>query len=59
VHAVLNAVPPGRRRIEVGLDEMWRVFRDPIYLAALEVYVGARTDPVKNSITRGAKNESN
>jgi AcrR family transcriptional regulator len=45
VHAVLNAVPPGRRRIEVGLDEMWRVFKDPIYLAALEVYVGARTDP--------------
>ena len=45
VHAVLDAAPPGRRRIEVGLDEMWRVFRDPIYLAALEVYVGARTDP--------------
>jgi AcrR family transcriptional regulator len=45
VHAVLDAAPPGRRRIEIGLDEMWRVFRDPIYLAALEVYVGARTDP--------------
>jgi hypothetical protein len=24
---------------------MWRVFREPIYLAALELYVGARTDP--------------
>jgi AcrR family transcriptional regulator len=45
VHAVLNAIPPGRRRIELGLDEMWKVFKGPIYLAALEVYVGARTDP--------------
>jgi AcrR family transcriptional regulator len=45
MRAVLNAIPPGRRRIELGLDEMWRVFKGPIYLAALEVYVGARTDP--------------
>lgn len=45
IQAVLREVPPGTRRIEVGLDELWTVFKDPIYLAALEVYVGARTVP--------------
>lgn len=45
IRAVLEATPAGSRRIERGLDELWRTFKDPIYVAALEVYVGARTDP--------------
>ncbi|HEX4248952.1 MAG TPA: TetR/AcrR family transcriptional regulator, partial [Pseudonocardia sp.] len=45
VRAVLDTVPAGGRRIEVGLDELWRAFKGPVYTAALEVYVGARTDP--------------
>jgi AcrR family transcriptional regulator len=35
----------GSARIEVGLDELWAEFKKPIFLAALELYVGARTDP--------------
>ncbi len=45
VLGLLPSSPPGRRRIEVGLDGLWAGFKDPIYAAALEVYVGARTDP--------------
>jgi hypothetical protein len=44
IRAVLDTVPAGDRRIEVGLDELWRAFQGPVYVAALEVYVGARTD---------------
>lgn len=36
---------PGCRRIEVGLDRLWAEFKKPIFLAALELYVGARNDP--------------
>jgi len=43
--AVLESVPAGRPRIEAGLDALWRAFKDPIYVAALEVYVAGRTDP--------------
>lgn len=43
--ALLHATPAGPRRIEAGLDALWEKFQDPIYAAALEVYVGARTDP--------------
>jgi AcrR family transcriptional regulator len=45
IHAVLGAVPAGQRRIEAGLDELWSTFKGPVYVAALEVYVAARTDP--------------
>lgn len=45
VLALLEATPAGSRRIEAGLDALWAKFRDPIYAAALEVYVAARTDP--------------
>jgi AcrR family transcriptional regulator len=45
LRAVLDTVPAGDRRIEVGLDELWQAFKGPVYVAALEVYVGARTDP--------------
>lgn len=41
----LAAIPAGRGRIEQGLDELWQAFKTDIYAAALEVYVGARTDP--------------
>lgn len=44
-HALLAAVPPGRQRVEAGLDELWHLFKSPIYTAALEVYVAGRTDP--------------
>jgi hypothetical protein len=43
--AVLESVPAGRPRSEAGLDELWRAFKDPIYVAALEVYVAGRTEP--------------
>lgn len=33
------------RRVEVGLDELWAEFKKPIFLAALELYIGARNDP--------------
>jgi AcrR family transcriptional regulator len=45
VLAVLEATPAGSRRIDAGLDALWATFKEPIYAAALEVYVGARTDP--------------
>lgn len=45
VRAVLDATPAGSRRIDAGLDALWEKFKDPIYTAALEVYVAARTDP--------------
>lgn len=45
VVAVLAAVPAGRRRIEAGLDALWAGFKEPIYIAGLEIYVAARTDP--------------
>jgi AcrR family transcriptional regulator len=45
VLAMLEQIPAGPRRVEVGLDALWDKFNDPIYTAALEVYVAARTDP--------------
>jgi AcrR family transcriptional regulator len=46
LHELIESLPRGRRRVEVCLDGLWAVFREPIYSAALEVYVGARTDPL-------------
>lgn len=45
VLAMLAEIPAGPRRVEAGLDALWEKFHDPIYTAALEVYVAARTDP--------------
>lgn len=42
---LLSDIPAGPRRIEAGLDALWSKFQDPIYAAALELYVAARTDP--------------
>lgn len=46
LQAEFEAVPVGRRRLERGLDEAWAIFTGPVFAAALEVYVAARTDPV-------------
>jgi AcrR family transcriptional regulator len=43
--AVLQATPAGRRRVEAGLDALWTIFKEPVYIAGLEIYVAARTDP--------------
>lgn len=43
--ARVDASPEGRVRIEDALDELWEVFTGEVFVAALEVYVGARTDP--------------
>ncbi|HZZ46798.1 MAG TPA: TetR/AcrR family transcriptional regulator [Pseudonocardia sp.] len=43
-HSALGTLA-GSRRIEVGLDELWADFKKPIFLAALELFVGARNDP--------------
>lgn len=45
VLAMLPEIPAGSRRIEAGLDALWSKFQDPIYTAALELYVAARSDP--------------
>jgi hypothetical protein len=34
-----------RRRLEGALDEIWRVHRGPVFQAAMELWVAARTDP--------------
>lgn len=39
-------IPPGRARLEQGLDQAWAAFTGPVFAAALEAYVAARTDAV-------------
>jgi AcrR family transcriptional regulator len=42
--ALLVDAPPGRARIEAGLDELWKAFKGRSYVAALEFYAACRTD---------------
>lgn len=45
IPATLDETAPGRARIEEGLDALWAGFTGEVFVAGLEVYVGARTDP--------------
>lgn len=42
--ALLDDAPPGRARIEAGLDELWKAFKGNSYITALEFYAACRTD---------------
>jgi AcrR family transcriptional regulator len=46
LHEQIEGLRPGRRRVARGLDELWDAFTGPVFVAALEVYVAARTDVV-------------
>lgn len=41
----LRTLPSGRRRVERGLDLLWHTHSGPLFAAALELWVAARTDP--------------
>jgi len=45
IRAEAAAVPAGRRRIEAVVDMLAAAFTGPLFAAALEVWVAARTDP--------------
>ncbi|MFC4856129.1 TetR/AcrR family transcriptional regulator [Actinophytocola glycyrrhizae] len=38
-------LPPGRERIEVGIDQLWTAYSGTLSTAAVELWVAARTDP--------------
>src|SRR5436305_9416637 len=42
--ALLVDAPPGRARIEAGLNELWKAFKGNSYITALEFYAACRTD---------------
>lgn len=44
VRAEAERLPPGRRRTESVLEMIARVFTGPLFVAALELWVAARTD---------------
>lgn len=39
------ALPAGERTLERAIDELWSIFDSPVYPAALELIVAARTEP--------------
>ena len=41
----LRTLPSGRNRVERGLDLLWHTHSGPLFAAALELWVAARTDP--------------
>jgi hypothetical protein len=45
IGAAARTMPRGRHRIEAVLDALWAVFKGPVYVASLELYVAGRTDP--------------
>ena len=40
----LASLPSGARRLDTALDRLWQVHSGPLYQAALELWVAARTD---------------
>jgi len=46
-----------RKRHELLLDRMWRVYRGPYFVALLELAIGARTDPALRAHLVGARDE--
>ncbi len=43
--AAAERLPPGRERLEQGLDLMWQTYANPLFQAALDLWTNARTDP--------------
>ncbi len=43
--AAAAKLPPGRERLEQGLDLLWASYASPLYQAALDLWTHARTDP--------------
>ncbi|HEY8515965.1 MAG TPA: TetR/AcrR family transcriptional regulator [Candidatus Binatia bacterium] len=39
------AIPPDADRVEAAVDLLWKMFLQPRHLAALDLYLAARTDP--------------
>jgi AcrR family transcriptional regulator len=46
-----------RKRHELLLDRMWRIYRGPLFTALVELGIGARTDPELLQRTAGARDE--
>jgi AcrR family transcriptional regulator len=46
-----------RKRHEQLLDRMWRIYRGPLFVALLELAIGARTDPERRKHAGGAHDE--
>jgi AcrR family transcriptional regulator len=42
---LLKDTPAGPRRFEVVMDVMWAQHKGPLYVASIELFVAARTDP--------------
>lgn len=42
---VVGPAPSGRRRLEAMLDLVWDLHMSPLFVASMELYVAARTDP--------------
>lgn len=45
----LRTLPSGRKRVERALDLLWHAHSGPLFTAALELWVAARTDPALRS----------
>jgi AcrR family transcriptional regulator len=43
--AALAAVEPGADLLDAGVDLLWSVFDGPVFVAWVELWIGARTDP--------------
>ncbi len=39
------AIPPGADRVDAAVDLLWSLYLQPRHLAALDLYLAARTDP--------------
>lgn len=48
---------PIRKREELLLDRMWRIYRGPVFVALLELAMGARTDPELRKHIAGSHEE--
>jgi AcrR family transcriptional regulator len=46
-----------RKRHELLLDRMWRIYRGPLFTALIELAIGARTDPELQQHIAGAHDE--
>jgi AcrR family transcriptional regulator len=51
------STPSIRKRHELLLDRMWRIYRGPLFTALIELAIGARTDPELLQHIAGAHDE--
>ncbi|HYQ67935.1 TetR/AcrR family transcriptional regulator [Actinophytocola sp.] len=45
IRTAATELPPGPRRVESGIDLLWRAYSGTLSTAAVELWVAARTDP--------------